>query len=349
MDKNVFDNPSPEERERLAALEGELNGLDLIPLLERLQQRFSLSVNQVAVAAELDESALHKILNGEKRRFKPEHVDALLDDLETCGQLTDPAEKWVWHRALRVAAHINAVTYKEIEPILLKIDDPAKKAEALDTYLRNQYPALAQTHDDTGGLLPSVLPLVDVLSRRLHDQWGWIRVPDGYEVTRVTDDSYGLIGKGVFPKKISDLGPELEVHDTGFGTYTIRRFRQPVSLKSTKPSQSLAQKDDPARTERQSERRTHALSDESPNVRPSRLTVGDNAFVTSYDSRPLYVRKGPGKSFEIIARLKPGEKVRIIGSPVYSDGMRFWKIGSTTVTGWSAEADGSEYFLAPTY
>src|SRR6266498_3292183 len=165
---NVVHNPlPPEEQERLTRLQEELEGQELTALLERPQQQFKLSVNQIAIAADMDESALHKILKGENREFKAEQVDALLDDLEQNHGIFNSYERAIWQRALRIAAFLHFELYKAVEPRLRKIEDPVKRIEALKAYLREQYPALTETYDESGGTFPIFIPLVDITAREL--------------------------------------------------------------------------------------------------------------------------------------------------------------------------------------
>lgn len=75
MDNSVLDSPDPEKQTRLIQLHEELEGLELLPLLHKLMERFQLSANQTAAYAGVDPSAFSKILNGENREFKAEQVD----------------------------------------------------------------------------------------------------------------------------------------------------------------------------------------------------------------------------------------------------------------------------------
>lgn len=233
MDKSVHNQLSPEEEKRLQLLQEELEGQELTALLERLQKQCELSANQIAIAAGMDESAYHKILKGANREFKAEHVDNLLDELERQGKLANPYEKKIWHRSLRIAAFLHFSFYKLIEPRLRKIHDVSQRIEALKSYLQEQYPALAETYDETGGTFPVFIPFIDALAQELHKRWGWIRVPPGYNLGQVGKNHYTLISTDLFPKSIGNLGSEVEIEDTGFGTFTVRRK---VLSETTKPT-----------------------------------------------------------------------------------------------------------------
>lgn len=215
--------PSSEEEKRLKLLQEELEGRELIELLERLQKQCALSANQMAIAAGMDESAYHKILKGENREFKAEHVDNLLDELERQEKLTNANEKAIWKRSLRIAAFLHFDVYKAIEPRLRKIQDVGQRIEALKIYLREQYQPLAETYDKTGGVFPVLVPFIDALAQQLHTRWGWIRVPPGYRLSNVERNHYYLISTDLVPKEIHDLGPDLELEDKIFGTVKVRR------------------------------------------------------------------------------------------------------------------------------
>jgi formylglycine-generating enzyme required for sulfatase activity len=244
MDNSVHTSLSPEEQERLTRLQVELEGRELTVLLGRLQQQYDLSVNQIAEAAGMDESALHKILKGENREFKAEHVDALLDELERLNKFANPCERAIWQRALRISAFMHFGLYKAVEPRLRNIPEPGKRLDALQTYLREQYPALAETYDNSGGTFPIFVPLIDIVARELNKRWGWIRIPPGYQLNRIEGNHYYLISTDFFPKKITDLGPELEIKDTGFGTYTIKRRAMQLHSIQPAPGQSTSSKPD---------------------------------------------------------------------------------------------------------
>ncbi|HPP62310.1 MAG TPA: SUMF1/EgtB/PvdO family nonheme iron enzyme [Anaerolineales bacterium] len=233
MDKSVHKKLSPKEKKRLRLLQEELEGQELTALLERLQKQCELSANQMAIAAGMDESAYHKILKGDNREFKAEHVDNLLDELERQGKLANPSEKKIWHRSLRITASLHFVFYKAIEPRIREIQDVGQRIEALKSYLKKQYPALAETYDETGGTFPVFVPFFDALAQELHKRWGWIRVPPGYNLGQVGKNHYTLISTDLFPKSIGNLGSEVEVEDTGFGTFTVRRR---LLSETTKPT-----------------------------------------------------------------------------------------------------------------
>jgi len=172
MDQPIPDPLTPEEADRLAKLQAEIGGLDLPDLIRALMRRFDLPAIRVAELAGVEPRALYGILNSEKRTLQPEHVDALLDELEAEGKLTQPAEKWIWHQELRVAAYLQGATYKQIEPVLQKMNDAVEKVSALEAFIRNLYPSLVKLHAETKGQLPALIPLAGIMARRLPQRWG---------------------------------------------------------------------------------------------------------------------------------------------------------------------------------
>ncbi len=82
----------------------------------------------------------------------------------------------------------------------------------------------------------------------------------------------------------------------------------------------------------------------------SRLNAGDQAKVSEETDTPNRVRSGPSTADEIIGRLDPGTDVKVIEGPVCVDGLIFWKVEHKSIpggTGWTAEGDGTEYWLEP--
>ena len=79
-----------------------------------------------------------------------------------------------------------------------------------------------------------------------------------------------------------------------------------------------------------------------------RLLPGVWAQVAPGD--PNRVRSEPSKTAEIIGQLYPGTTAFVIEGPVCADGLVYWKVEHSTITGgagWTAEGDGKEYWLEP--
>lgn len=83
----------------------------------------------------------------------------------------------------------------------------------------------------------------------------------------------------------------------------------------------------------------------------SRLDMGVYAVVTGGpNDPPNRVRTGPSTGSEVFAQLSPGHVVLIREGPVCADGLVFWNVKSESlhgITGWTAEGDGSTYYLEP--
>jgi hypothetical protein len=82
----------------------------------------------------------------------------------------------------------------------------------------------------------------------------------------------------------------------------------------------------------------------------TRLAAGSQAIVSDENTIPNRVRSGPGTGNEIIAQLNPGSVVKMLEGPVCAGGLVFWKVNSDLIpggVGWTAEGDGSAYYLLP--
>lgn len=81
------------------------------------------------------------------------------------------------------------------------------------------------------------------------------------------------------------------------------------------------------------------------------LLPGRYAVVTGGpDDPPNRVRAAPNTGAEVIAQIYPGTIVQVLEGPVCTDGLVFWKVENASIpggAGWTAEGDGSEYFLDP--
>ena len=80
------------------------------------------------------------------------------------------------------------------------------------------------------------------------------------------------------------------------------------------------------------------------------LLPGITAMVSTDNETPNRVRSGPSRNNEIIAQLYPGDTAEVIEGPVCAEGLIFWKVASSQIpgdSGWTAEGDGTEYYLVP--
>lgn len=68
---------------------------------------------------------------------------------------------------------------------------------------------------------------------------------------------------------------------------------------------------------------------------PPVLHIGGTALIQTTGGDPLNMRGGPGRGFDIVARLPAGITVTVLGGPQEADGYRWWQIGtSNAVEGW---------------
>ncbi|HEX5840584.1 MAG TPA: LecA/PA-IL family lectin [Anaerolineales bacterium] len=82
----------------------------------------------------------------------------------------------------------------------------------------------------------------------------------------------------------------------------------------------------------------------------SRLSTGTYAVVTDEQAEPNRVRAEPDTSAELLTQIYPGSIVRVLEGPICANGFVFWKVESKLISGgmgWTAEGDGSAYYLEP--
>jgi uncharacterized protein YraI len=76
-----------------------------------------------------------------------------------------------------------------------------------------------------------------------------------------------------------------------------------------------------------------------------RLSVGGKGRVTP--GLPNKIRSGPNKAETMIGAMQPGDTFSVIGGPVCHDSLRWWQVSYNGLNGWSADGQGSEYWLEP--
>ena len=82
----------------------------------------------------------------------------------------------------------------------------------------------------------------------------------------------------------------------------------------------------------------------------TRLRADGYAKVSEDEPSPNRIRKGPDTGTEIIYRIDPGGILRLVEGPICTDGLIFWKVENALIpggVGWTAEGDGTEYYLEP--
>ncbi|MEP0804759.1 MAG: SH3 domain-containing protein [Chloroflexota bacterium] len=84
-------------------------------------------------------------------------------------------------------------------------------------------------------------------------------------------------------------------------------------------------------------------------ARPTRLKIGDFAFVSFYPPLRQRVRSGPGTSNSILDVIPVGSAVKILDGPQCADNWVWWKVRvlSSKLEGWTAEGDRDAYWLIP--
>jgi len=82
---------------------------------------------------------------------------------------------------------------------------------------------------------------------------------------------------------------------------------------------------------------------------PSRLNVGDRAFVSTDPPLPNRVRTLPNPESPIFGYLDVSEKIEILEGPVCSSTWIWWRVRSLekNLSGWTAEGDSEHYWLVP--
>ena len=80
---------------------------------------------------------------------------------------------------------------------------------------------------------------------------------------------------------------------------------------------------------------------------PPRLEVGKQGLVDTQAGFFLNVREAPGLNGAEMLRLAQGEIVDVVDGPQCVDGFQWWQIQQFDLTGWVAEAAGSDYMIAP--
>jgi hypothetical protein len=83
----------------------------------------------------------------------------------------------------------------------------------------------------------------------------------------------------------------------------------------------------------------------------TRLVPGITAVVAGAPTDPPNrVRTGPDTSTEVISQIYPETVVKLLEGPVCADGLVFWRVENAMIpgsSGWTAEGDGSGYWLEP--
>lgn len=82
-----------------------------------------------------------------------------------------------------------------------------------------------------------------------------------------------------------------------------------------------------------------------PGVMPSRLAVGQQAFVS--DSEPNNMRSEPNTAAARIGQIPSGAFFTVLAGPVCAEGYAWWQVDYNGIVGWTVEATATEYWLEP--
>ncbi|MBZ0278234.1 MAG: SH3 domain-containing protein [Anaerolineae bacterium] len=93
-----------------------------------------------------------------------------------------------------------------------------------------------------------------------------------------------------------------------------------------------------------------ALAD-TPNTwacqQPARLTIGGQGRVISWPILPNRVRSTPSLYANVVGYIPAGGTFSIIGGPQCASGILWWQVNYNGLVGWTAEGNGSTYFVEP--
>jgi hypothetical protein len=69
------------------------------------------------------------------------------------------------------------------------------------------------------------------------------------------------------------------------------------------------------------------------------LAVGGIALINTTEGDQLNIRLGPGRDFDVVARLSAGERVTLLEGPRAGDGFTWWKVRTGSgIEGWAVES-----------
>jgi hypothetical protein len=84
-------------------------------------------------------------------------------------------------------------------------------------------------------------------------------------------------------------------------------------------------------------------------ARPTRLKVGDFAFVSFYPALRQRIRSSYGTENSILELIPVGTAVKILDGPECADNWVWWKVRvlNSGLEGWTSEGDKDAYWLIP--
>mgnify|MGYP000914160360 CR=1 FL=1 len=85
-----------------------------------------------------------------------------------------------------------------------------------------------------------------------------------------------------------------------------------------------------------------------PNTYKSNIHVGITAYVNPDPPLANNIRSEADKGSTRIGAIQPGEEFEVIGGPGCANGWVWWKVKTKTgLVGWTAEGDGTDYWILP--
>jgi hypothetical protein len=84
-----------------------------------------------------------------------------------------------------------------------------------------------------------------------------------------------------------------------------------------------------------------------PGFLPSRLTAGATGRVTTIPNLPNRIRSYPGFNAQVLGQIPAGEQFWIANGPFCAENTAWWQVSWSGIVGWTAEGQGSTYWLEP--
>jgi hypothetical protein len=84
-----------------------------------------------------------------------------------------------------------------------------------------------------------------------------------------------------------------------------------------------------------------------PGFMPSRLTPGGRGAVTTYPNLPNRVRSNPAFDGTVLGYVPAGGQFQILSGPYCNASTAWWQVNYHGLIGWTAEGQGSTYWLQP--
>lgn len=195
---------------------GGARGRGIAYALDQFMTWFGLSVEDTGRITQLDPSAVWSIAN--RGEFTLEHVTKLLWYIQK-RQVVPPDEYQGWRKTLYVEAFLSSMSQI----------GPKKRWSIWDRQvMRGLHCAVLRAYDAFAESPVGIQGSFDFFAKSWEEEWRWVRVPQGYRVTRVDQNRYELLSTlplALEIGRIRDLGPGLRVESKGWGTGAYRIYR----------------------------------------------------------------------------------------------------------------------------